>query len=96
MEYRAEKSTDTNALSCIVKIGRRVCRKERHFHIRRASPPSSTMFKVLQKKKKKLQVSFARVCQNSLRDGESKSAGIFNYLCKYGIGGTEIDSQFLL
>ena len=84
------------------KTRRRDCRKERHFHIRRPSPSStnekieSTMFKVLHTfaKKKTLQVSLARAYQNSLRGGENKSAGIFNYLCKYGIGGTEIDSQF--
>ena len=97
MEYRAEKSTDTNALSCIVKQGDVFVVKSVIFTFvellhRRAQ--CSKFFK--KKKKEKLQVSFARVCQNSLRDGENKSAGIFNYLCKYGIGGTEIDSQFLL
>ena len=94
-EWLRRTALRLNALSCIVKQGEVFIVKSVIFTFvellhRRAQ--CSKFFK----KKKKIQVSFARVCQNSLRDGENKSAGIFNYLCKYGIAGTEIDSQFLL
>ena len=96
-EWLRRTALRLNALSCIVKQGEVFIVKSVIFTFvellhRRAQ--CSKFFIPPQEKKKKLQISFARVCHNSLRDGENKSAGVFNYLCKCGIGGTEIDSQF--
>ena len=84
-----------NALSCIVKQGAD-CRKERHFHIRRASPSStnvkieSAMFKVLHTFttiiKKKLQVSLQEFATIPFETVKINSQGFFNYLNKFGIG----------